>query len=392
MSAPLKVMLVAVEPSADALGAGLARALKETLGEDAVAFVGVGGAKMAAEGVGSPIDIADLSLVGIFEIAGAVPLALRAIETTTRLAESERPDVAVLIDSWEFTWRVARRLRLRAPGVAIVKYVAPQVWASRPGRARDLARLCDGLMTLFAFEPPHFEAAGVPTRYVGNPALSRAASGEDAARFRRSIGAAPHEPILLVAPGSRRSEIRRVMPSFEDAALRLKGERPDLHLVIPAAETVAAEVRTRVSGWPHRAHVTETEADKFAAMRAATAAIACSGTVTTQLAVAGCPMVVGYRAHPATAVVARMVVRTRYLTLINIAAGEAVAPEFLQERCTGARLAEAAAILLDDPARRSLQAAAQTEALGRLGGAVPDPYAAAAEAVLETARRRGWPG
>ena len=203
MNRPLRVMLVAVEASADTLGAGLARALKARLG-DAVEFVGVGGARMAAEGIESPYNIADLSLVGLFEMAGAVPLALRRIEETVRLAEAEKPDIAVLIDSWGFMWRVGRRLRIRAPDVALIKYVAPQVWATRPGRAKVLARTFDRLMTLFDFESRYFEAEGIPTTCVGNPALGRDFSNADPDRLRAAIGAGPDDPILLVLPGSRR--------------------------------------------------------------------------------------------------------------------------------------------------------------------------------------------
>jgi lipid-A-disaccharide synthase len=391
VSKPLKVMLVAVEASADSLGAGLARALKARLGEG-VAFVGVGGTKMAAEGIRGPYDISDLSLVGLFEIAGAVPLALRRLEDTVRLAEAEQPDIAVLIDSWEFTWRVARRMRLRTPDVALVKYVAPQVWATRAGRARVAARLFDHLMTLFDFETRYFAAEGLPTTSVGNPALRRDLSGVDPARLRAAIEAGPDEPILLVLPGSRPSEIKRVLPPFEDAALRLAAARPDLRIVVPAAATVADEVKARIAGWPRRAHVVEGERDKFDAMGAATLALACSGTVTSELAVAGCPMVVGYRGHPATALVARAIIRTRFFTLFNIAADRMIAPEFLQEHCNGAELAAAAAALLDDPARRSAQVEAQRKALAKLGLAGPDPFEAAADVVISIAAERGPPG
>jgi len=388
VKSPLRVMLVAVEASADTLGAGLARALKARLG-DGVDLVGVGGAKMAAEGVASPYDIGDLSLVGLFEIVGAVPIALRRLEETVRLAESERPDIAVLIDSWEFTWRVGRRMRLRTPNVALIKYVAPQVWATRPGRARVVARVFDRLMTLFDFETRYFEAEGVPTASVGNPALMRDMSKADPARLRAAIGAGPDDPILLVLPGSRPGEIKRVLPAFEDAALRLADARPELQLVVAAADTVADQVKARVAGWRRRAHVVEGERDKLDAMRAATVAMACSGTVTTELAVAGCPMVVGYRGHPATAVVARAIIRTRYFTLFNIAAGEAIAPEFLQEHCNGRELAAAVAALLDDPPRRAAQALAQTAALAKLGLNRSDPFEAAAEVVIDLARERG---
>ncbi len=387
MTAPLKVMLVAVEASADTLGAGLARALKAKLG-DGVCFVGVGGAKMSDVGIASPYDIGDLSLVGLFEIVGVVPLALRRLEATVRLAEAERPDVAVLIDSWEFMWRVARRLRLRTPGVALVKYVAPQVWATRPGRARVAARLFDRMMTLFDFETRYFEAEGLPTTSVGAPALRRDFSGADPGRLRAAMGAGPDDPILLVLPGSRPGEIKRVLPPFADAALRLVDARPGLRVVVPAADTVAAEVKARVAGWRHRAHVVEGERDKLDAMRAATVAIACSGTVTTELAVAGCPMIVGYRGHPATALVARAIIRTRFFTLFNIAAGRMIAPEFLQAHCNGRELAAAAAALIDDPARRAAQASAQTAALAGLGLGGPDPFEAAADVVIDLARER----
>jgi lipid-A-disaccharide synthase len=385
---PLRVMLVAVEASADTLGAGLARALKARLG-DAVAFVGVGGAKMAAEGIVSPYDIGDLSLVGLFEIVGAVPLALRRLEETVKLAEAEKPDIAVLIDSWEFTWRVGRRMRLRTPGVALIKYVAPQVWATRPGRARVVARIFDHLMTLFDFETRYFEAEGVPTTSVGNPALKRHLVDVDPDRLRAAIGAAPDDPILLVLPGSRPGEIKRVLPAFEEAALRLADAYPNLQIVVPAADTVAEQVKARVAGWRRRAHVVEGERDKLDAMRAATVALACSGTVTTELAVAGCPMVVGYRGHPATAIVARAIIRTRFFTLFNIAADEAIAPEFLQQHCNGPELAAAVSALLDDGARREAQAKAQTTALAKLGLNRSDPFEAAADVVIDLARERG---
>ena len=389
MSRPLRVMLVAVEASADTLGAGLARALRARLGKQ-VEFVGVGGAKMAAEGIQSPYDIADLSLVGLFEIAGAVPLALRRLEETVRLAERETPDIAVLIDSWEFMWRVARRLRLRTPRVSLIKYVAPQVWATRPGRARVVARLFDRLMTLFDFETRHFEREGISAIGVGNPALLGDLPSTDPARLRAMVEARPDDPILLVLPGSRPSEIKRVLPAFEDAAMRLADARPNLRIVVPAADTVTELVKARIAGWRRRAYVVEGERDKLGAMRAATVALACSGTVTTELAVAGCPMVVGYRGHPATALVARAIIRTRYFTLFNIAADAEIAPEFLQERCNGPDLATAVGALLDNPQRREAQVKAQTAALAKLGLSDADPFAAAADVVVDLARERGF--
>lgn len=381
---PLTVMLVAAEASGDDRGARLAQALKRRLG-DGVRFVGVGGARMAAEGVDSPFDIAELSIFGLLEGLLAYDKVLRRADETAALAVRERPDVAVLIDSWGFTLRVAHRLKKL--GVPLVKYVAPQVWASRPGRARTAAQWYDLLLTIHTFDAPAFEAEGLPVRFVGDATLAIDFSTADPARLRAQIGAGPDDPILLVLPGSRPGEIERVMPAFEDAVNRLKAERPDLHLVIPAAPTVSDLVKARVAGWPHRAHVVEGDVAKRDAMRAATVALACSGTVTTELALAGCPMVVGYRLGPLTHAILKLLIRTRWVTLFNIAAQDFVAPEMIQDDCNGADLAREVALRLDDPDMRRRQAERQTQALLKMGRGGPDPSEAAASAVLELVGR-----
>ncbi|WP_293681550.1 lipid-A-disaccharide synthase, partial [uncultured Phenylobacterium sp.] len=326
-------MLVAAEASGDDRGAGLARALKRRLG-DGVRFVGVGGERMAAEGVNSPFGIADLSIFGLLEGLLAYRKVIRRADEVAALAARERPDVAVLIDSWGFTLRVAHRLRKQ--GIPVVKYVAPQVWASRPGRARTTARAYDLLLTIHAFDAPAFEKEGLAVRFVGNSTLAIDFATADPARLRAEIGAGPKTPVLLVAPGSRPSEIARVLPAFEDAVRRLKVERPELRVVLPVARTVAELVKSRVAGWPHSVHVVEGEAAKKDAMRAATVALACSGTVTTELALAGCPVVVGYRLGPFTHALLKRLIRTRWITLFNIAAQDFVAPELIQDDCNGA--------------------------------------------------------
>ena len=384
---PLKVMLVAAEPSGDALGAGLARALRERLGE-AVSFVGVGGPLMAAQGVRSPFDIKDLAVLGYLEGIAAYPRVVRRADETAALAAREKPDVAVLIDSWGFTLRVAQRLRRLDPRLPLVKYVGPQVWASRPGRAKTLAASVDRLLTIHAFDARLFEAAGLPTTAVGNPTLARSFAQADGARLRARIGAAPDDPLLLVLPGSRPGEIARLMPPFEDAARRLKTERPTLHVAIAAASAVAEAVRLRVASWPFAASVIEGDADRDDAMVAADAALVCSGTATTELALAGTPMVVGYRLAPLTHWIAKRIILTPWITLFNIAAKCFVAPEFVQDACTGAALARALAPLLDDRATAARQAADQTAALALMGAGESDPYGRAADAVLEVASRR----
>ena len=374
-------MLVAAEASGDDRGAGLARALKRRLG-DGVRFVGVGGQRMAAEGVQSPFGIADLSIFGLLEGLLAYPKVVRRADETAALAARERPDVAVLIDSWGFTLRVAQRLRRLDPALPLVKYVAPQVWASRPGRARTAARWYDLLLTIHSFDAPLFEAAGLKTAFVGDATLALNFASADPARLRGEIGAGPEDPVLLVLPGSRPVEIERVMPAFEDAVNRLKAERPELHVVVPAAPTVADLVKARVAGWPHRAHVVEGEAAKKDAMKAATVALACSGTVTTELALAGAPMVVGYRLGPLTHAILKRLIRTKWITLFNIAAQDFVAPELVQDDCNGGALAREVALRLDDPGLRARQVELQDAALLKMGRGGPDPNEAAAEAVL----------
>jgi lipid-A-disaccharide synthase len=378
-------MLVAAEASGDERGAGLARALRRRLGQG-VRFVGVGGPCMAAEGVESPFDISELSVLGLVEGLMAFPRVVRRADETAALAAREAPDVAVLIDSWGFTLRVAQRLRRLDPALPLIKYVGPQVWATRPGRARTLARAVDHLLSIHAFDAPYFEAEGLPTTFVGNSALSIDFSPADPARLRAEIGAAPGDPVLVVLPGSRPAEIERVMPPFAEAVAILKAERPKLRVVVPAAPTVAELVRSRVAGWSAPAHVVEGERAKLDAMKAATVALACSGTVTTQLALAGAPMVVGYRIGPLTYAILKRLVRTRYITLFNIAGDAAIAPELIQDACNGPALAAEVARRLDDEALRRAQVAAQYAALDKMGRGGPDPDELAADAVLKVLR------
>ncbi len=388
MTRPLTVMLVAAEASGDSLGAGLARALKARLG-DGVRFVGVGGSKMAAEGVQSPFDIADLSILGIFEAIPAYPRIRRRVAETGALATREQPDVAILIDSWGFTLRVAHAVRKTSPDTLLVKYVGPQVWATRPGRAKVLAKAVDHLLTIHSFDAPYFEKEGLPTTFVGNPALAKDFSKADPARLRTAIGAGADDPILLVLPGSRPAEIKLVMPAFEAAVNLLKDQRPALHVVIPAAGTVAETVKARVAGWPYRAHVIEDEQLKDDAFVAATVALACSGTVTTELALAHAPMVIGYRLGALTYGILKLLFKPPWITMFNIAARDFVAPEFVQDACNGPALAKAVGERLDDAGLRSRQIAAQDAALEKMGRGGPDPSEIAADTVLKLLAERG---
>lgn len=388
MSPPLKVMLVAAEASGDALGAGLARALRARLGVD-VGFVGVGGPKMAVEGIVSPFEIAELSIHGWLEGLRAYGLVRRRVADTVAVAVAERPDAVVLIDSWGFTIRVAEALRVALPGVPLIKYVGPQVWASRPGRAKTLAAAVDHLLALYAFDAPWFEREGLPTTVVGSPALHVDMSGADPEVFRASRKIAADSRLLLVLPGSRPSEIRLMTPVYEAAIARLKAADPLLEIAVVAAGTVATDVTSRVAAWPFRAHLVG-EDEKYAAMRAATVAVATSGTVSTELALAGAPMVIAYRFQPLSYAIMKPFFTGKYATLFNHAADEEIARELIQGDATPEKVAAEVGRLLADADARTDQAARQTTALDLMGREGRDPSEIAADAVLRViAARRG---
>lgn len=385
MSRPLKIMLVAAEASGDALSAGLAQALKARRAD--INFVGVGGPKMAAEGITSPFDIAQLSILGWIEGLRAYKRVKARVADTVALAARERPDAVVLIDSWGFTIRVAKGLRKVLPGVPLIKYVGPQVWASRPGRAKTLAATVDHLLALYSFDAPWFEAEGLATTVVGSPALHVDMDQADGARFRASRGIGPDAALLLVLPGSRPSEIARMTPVYEQAVASLKAADPALNVAVVVAGTVADDVTARVGAWPFRVHLVQ-EAEKYDAMRACDVALATSGTVSTELALAGAPMVIGYRFGALSYAIMKPFFTGKFATLFNTAADQMIAPELIQNDATGENMAAAVSRLLGDPQARAEQARRQTAALDLMGREGRDPSEIAAEAVLSVIAER----
>jgi lipid-A-disaccharide synthase len=240
----------------------------------------------------------------------------------------------------------------------------------------------DHLLTIHAFDAPYFEKAGLATTFVGNPVLAADVSAADPRRFRHEIGAEAEDPILVIAPGSRRGEVKRLLGPFADAVSRLRAGRTRLKVAVLAADAVSEEVTDGVKAWGSPVEVVRGEGRKQSAMAAATAALACSGTVTTELAMLSAPMVVAYRLDPLAHPIAKVLIRTPYITLLNVAAGRFVVPELVQTACTGGRLAAALAPLLDDPIVRRRQIREQADALGIMRGGVTDPSMAAADAVI----------
>jgi lipid-A-disaccharide synthase len=386
----LKVMLVAGEPSGDLLGARLMRALKRLTG-GRVAFSGVGGEAMGAEGLASLFPMSELTIMGVVEILPKARHLLGRVAEVVAAARAARPDVLVTIDSPAFGFRVGKRLK--GAGIPLVHYVAPTVWAWRPGRARVIARFLDHLLVLLPFEPPWFEKVGLACTFVGHSVVEDAPPPGDLAAagkaFRAAHGIAPGVPVICVLPGSRRSEVGLLLPRMAEALDILARRFPGLVAIVPTLAHVQGRVAEAAARWPVRAIVVPERDRKLAAMAACDVALAASGTVTLELALARVPMVVTYRVNPISAFAFRMLSRLTHVSLINIMSGREVVPEFLQEACTGPNLAEAVGRILVEPEARERQIQATDDFLKALGqGGVP-PGERAARAVLDLLSARG---
>ncbi len=373
------VFLIAGEASGDELGARLMAALKRRTG-NRIRFAGVGGAAMVREGLDSLFPIGELSLMGLAEIVPHLPRLLRRLGETAAEIARLRPQAVVTIDAPEFSFRVARRIAHL--GIPRLHYVAPQVWAWRAGRARKLAGTVDRLMALLPFEPPYFEDAGLACDFVGHPVIESGADRGDGAAFRTRHGIAPEATVVSVLPGSRHNEVRRLLPVFEEAVEILTRARPGLVVAVATVEAVRDEVTAAVRTWPRPGIVVTDPAEKYDAFAASRAAIAKSGTVTLELALAGVPMVVCYKVSAITAFLVRRLAKVDHAGLVNLLTDRVVAPELIQEACTPAAIAAEIAPLLDEGAARAAQLAGLEAVVQRLGGRSPAPSQRAAEVVL----------
>jgi lipid-A-disaccharide synthase len=392
MTGPL-VFLVAAEPSGDNLGAKLMAALRRATGDD-VRFAGIGGERMEAAGLQSLFSIGDLSVMGFAEVIPRLPVIFDRLRRTEAAIRERRPDVVVLIDSPSFGLRVADRVR--DTGIPVVQYVAPQLWAWRPGRARKLARRVDAVLALLPFEPEFFGRLGVPCVHVGHPVLEEALIAADGSAFRARHSIPADDKLVVVLPGSRVGLFKRMAPVFLETA-RLLAAGAGLTFVLPHVantEALSADLAGQLPGRTIRVASVE---DKRAAFGAADAALSISGTTTLELAVAGLPTVVGHKVNALSAFLARRLIKVPFVAMPNVIAGRAVVPELLQEDCTPAKLAAEMAKLLDDPAaaaRMRADLASVCDALGRkeiaLGpGHLPSDRAAAR--ILEKVRPRPAP-
>lgn len=384
---PLEVFIVAVDVSGDHLAAKLMAALRRQHGE--VSFRGVGGPAMAAEGLSSLFPVDDLPTMGFVAVIAELPKILRRLRETADAIAARPPDVLVLVDSPDFTHRLAARVRRKLPKLPIVKYVAPTVWAWRPGRARAMRPAFNHVLALYPFEPQVMaELGGPPTTYVGHPLLERLNELRPSPEEATAREHGP--PLVLVLPGSRRHEVRRLAPVFAEAVVKIAAARPDAEFAVATLPKLAAEIEPMLAAFPKRPQVMTTEAEKFAAFRRARTALAASGTVTLELALAGVPIVAAYRVPLVEEMIARLLVRIRMATLPNLLLGGCVLPELLQRDCTAGNLAAALLPLLDSGAAR----VRQTEAFRRLDQVLQTggerPSARAARVLLEIADVAGY--
>jgi lipid-A-disaccharide synthase len=384
-SKTLDVFLVAAEESGDRLGAALIRALRDrTAG--AACFSGVGGREMAAEGVASLYSIDDFSIIGFTAIPRRIPKILSLMRFTAKAVLERRPDVLVVIDSPGFTRGIARRVRAADPAIPIVKYVSPSVWAWRPGRARVMRAYIDHILALLPFEPEvHRRLGGPPCTYVGHPLADEASKlRPDTEEARRRL-ASP--PVLLVLPGSRTGEVQRLLAVFADTVALVRDRLGPLEVVVPTVPHLVAPIARATAQWPVQPRIVVETSEKQAAFRIARAALAKSGTVTLELALAGVPTVGAYRVSWLEAVVGRRMIKVSSVILANLVLGENVVPEFIQEACTAENLAAALVPLIGDTPerRRQIEAFARLDAIMEIGSRAP--AARAADIVLDAARR-----
>jgi lipid-A-disaccharide synthase len=374
------IFIVAGETSGDNLAGRLMSALRRATG-DRVRFAGVGGPQSEAQGLTSLFPMSDLSVMGLAEVLPHLPRLVRRINQTTAAARSLTPDAVVTVDSASFSLRLAHHLR--GTGIPVIQYVAPQLWAWRPGRVKKLAKRVNHIMALLPFETSFFAKHNIPSTYVGHPAIETGADRGDGPAFRDRHRLPADAAVLCVLPGSRAGEVRRLIPVYGEALLALKAAYPDLRIVIPVAHAAADLVRAMTQNWPFQVVFAEME-ERFDAFAASDAALAKSGTVTLELALAKVPMVVAYKVSAATAfLVRRMGVSVEHASLVNLLAGRLVVPEFIQEECTAPKLAAAVTEILSSESARESQLQGFGEVAKALGDPEPPPSERAAKVVLD---------
>ena len=385
----LLVYLIAGEPSGDLLASRLMRALREKTGGK-VRFAGVGGETMIENGFESLFDSSELAVMGLAEVIPSIPRIMARIRQTVDDIVEKRPDVVVTVDSWSFCARVNKGLRSLRTGIPQIHYVAPQVWAWKKRRAKTCGRYIDRLMALLPNEAKYFTPYGLKVDFVGHPVVEGGAAAGDGKAFRQKNGISETAKLLGVLPGSRRSETKYLLPVFRDVVAALKPKYPDMQIVVPTVATVERTVRRAVADWSLPVHVVTGEANRYDAFAACDAALAASGTVALELAMAKVPYMIAYKMNPVSSFLARKLVSGRFANLVNILADREIVKECLLEDCTVQNLSAEIERLLDDEAHRDAEVNDACGVLKMLGADDPvTPSQKAADVVLSVAAEYG---
>ncbi|WBU65441.1 lipid-A-disaccharide synthase [Paracoccus aerodenitrificans] len=384
----MRVFLIAGEASGDRLGGALMAGLRTLQPE--IRFDGIGGPLMISHGLQSRFPMDELSVMGIAEVLPKYRhLKRRIAETAAAIAES-RPDALITIDSPDFCLRVVKAAQQLGYDGPVIHYVAPSVWAWRPGRAKKMAKLVDHVLALLPFEPPLMEAAGMSCDFVGHPVVAQPRATESQARaFREAHEIEPDAPLVMCLPGSRKGEVSRLAPRFDEALIRVRDRIPELRVVIPTVPGVSRMVRDMTRRWPTAPIVVEAEDDRQAAFMAADLALAASGTVSLELAANGVPMIIAYDMAPLSRWLIGMLLKTDTVTLVNLVSDTRAVPEYLGRNCRADLIANALLELLEMPEKRASQSEAMALTMKRLGEGGAPPGLRAAKSVLDFLQRRG---
>jgi len=371
----MKLFVVAGEPSGDRLGAALMAGLASLA--PGTEFQGIGGPEMERQGLHSRFPMQELSVMGIAEVLPKYLHLKRRIAETAAAVIADSPDALVTIDSPDFCLRVAALVKAARPDLRTIHYVAPSVWAWRPGRAAGMAKVIDHVLALLPFEPPYMTAVGMTCDFVGHPVVAeRLATPRESDTMRGS------SPLILALPGSRKGEVTRLAPVIGTTLALLKPRFPGLRVALPTVPALGPLIRELVRDWPVRPEVIEQPDRKRAAFGAADVAIAASGTVSLELAANACPMVIAYDMHPVTLWLMRRMAQVDTVTLVNLVSETRVVPEFFGQNCRAARIAPALSRLLTDPQAQAAQREAMAVTMVRLGQGGEAPGLRAARSVL----------
>ena len=381
-SADIKIYLIAGEPSGDLLGSRLMRALREKT-QGHIHFYGLGGDTMETEGLKSLFDISELSVMGIAEVIPSIPKILKRIRQTVDNIKEINPDIVITIDSWSFSARVHKALRKSGLKITQLHYVAPQVWAWKKKRAKTMYKYIDRLLTLLPQEPKYFIPYHLKTDFVGHPVIESNVVHGDSEQFRLAHKIPQDKRIITILPGSRHTEVSRLLPVYLEAASQLLHKHPDLFFVLPTVKTVSSRVKEMVKDTKLPLILVETEKERYDAFKASSAAIAASGTVALELAICNIPHIIGYIVSPLTAFLAQKLLKIQFVNLSNILLGREIIPELLQERCKAGNICQYIEHLLnkDDLYEKQMKGFQKVREI--LGCGIQTPSQNAADIVLE---------